>query len=166
MAFLNPAASTADNYHHINYLLFEDADRGISSRRVLYFPEEHGFMVYPDVREYAFSPESNKLFIIYDVYSSYFEKSLRLQTYMLNIDTGILYDYGNISGVSASLNPRLVWAPQGDKVLFFLTNVTPDDKYSLSVFQTTLNSDEKLIPYDQGIMKSSDYFYITNLYWR
>jgi hypothetical protein len=166
VAYLNPAAATKDNYYHIGYLLLEEPDRGISSRRVFYFPEEGGFMVYPDVRDYAFSPESNNLFIIYDVYSAYFERSLRIQTYMLDIKTGILYDYGSLSGVSGSLNPRLVWAPQGNMLLFFLTDETPDNKYSLSIFQTKLNSDERLTPYDQEIMTSNDYFYITNLYWR
>ena len=166
MTYLNPAAATRDNYFHTSYILLEEPDRGISSRRVIYFPEEGGFMVYPDVREYAFSPENNHLFIIYDVYSAYFERSLRIQTYILDIKTGILYDYGSLSGASGSLNPRLVWAPQGNVVLLFLTDVTSDNKYSLSIFQTKLNSEEKLIPFDQAIMTSSIYFYITNLYWR
>jgi hypothetical protein len=166
VAFLNPASATSENYYHIDYILLQEPDRGISSRRVFYFPDEDGFMVYPDVREYAFSPDSNKLFIIDDVYSAYFERSLRIQTYMLDINTGILYDYGKISGASGSLNPRLVWAPQGDKVLFFLTDVTHDDKYSLGIFQTRLNTEERLTSYDEGIMISDDYLYITNLYWR
>ena len=163
---LNAAAATKDNYFHIGYLQLEEPDRGISSRRIFYFPEEGGFMVYPDVREYAFSPDNNNLFIIYDVYSAYFERSIRFQTYMLDIKTRILYDYGSFSGVSGSLNPRLGWAPQGDKVLLFLTDVIPDNKYSLSIFQTSLNTGERLIPYDQEIMTSNEYFYITNLYWR
>jgi hypothetical protein len=118
------------------------------------------------VRNYAFSPDNNKLFILYDVYSAYFEKSLRMQTYLWDLNTGILYDYGKISGTSGSLKPRLVWAPQGDKVLIFLTDVTPDDKYSLGIFQTSLNTEERLVSYDDGIMISDDYFYVTNLYWR
>jgi len=166
VAYLNPAAATGENYYHIGYLLFEDADQGIASRRVLYFPEEHGFMIYPDVRDYAFSPQNDKLFILYDVYSAYFEKSLRLQSYLLDVNTGIRYDYGSLNGVSGSLNPRLVWSPQGDKVLFFLTDMTPDEQYSLNIFQSTLSTGEKLAPYDQGIMVNSDYFYITNIYWR
>lgn len=166
VAFLNPAAATKDNYYHIGYLLLEEPDRGIRSRRIFYFPEEGGFMIYPEVRDYAFSPENNNLFIIYDVYSAYFEKSLRLQTYVLDMKTNILIDYGSLSGASGSLNPRLVWAPQGNMVLLFLTDVTPDNKYSLSIFQTKLNTAERLIPYDQEIMTSNDYFYITNLYWR
>ncbi|MBU2611980.1 MAG: hypothetical protein KJ606_13710, partial [Chloroflexi bacterium] len=166
VGFLNPAAATRYNYYHIGYILLEETERGISSRRVFYFPEVGGFMVYPDVRDYAFSSENNKLFIIYDVYSAYFERSLRIQTFMIDIKTGILFDYGSISGASGSLNPRLAWAPQGNMVLFFLTDVTPDNQYSLSIFQTKLDSGEKLTPYDQGIMISNDYFYITNLYWR
>ncbi|MEW6094446.1 MAG: hypothetical protein AB1531_10840 [Chloroflexota bacterium] len=166
MAFLNPAAATQDNYFHIGYLLLEEPDRGLASRRIIYFPEEGGFMVYPDVRDYAFSPDSNELFIIYDVYSAYFERSLRIQTYMLNLTNGILYDFGKMDGISGSLNPRVVWSPEGNKVLFFLTSVTPDNQFSISIFQTNLDTGERLTLYDENIMTNSDYFYITNLYWR
>jgi hypothetical protein len=166
LAYLNPAAATKDNYFHIGYLLLENHDQDLTSRRVIYFPIEHGFMFYPAVREYAFSPDSSKLFIIYDVYSAYYEKSLRLQTYLLDLKTGILYDFGSISGGSASLNPHLVWSPDGKKVLFFLANVTSDNQYEINVFQTSLDTGTKMIPYDQAILTSSNYFYITNIYWR
>jgi hypothetical protein len=166
VAYLNPAAATKDNYYHIGYLLLEDPVRGISSRDVIYFPKEGGFMIYPEVRGYDFSPENNNLFIIYDVYSAYFEKSLRLQTYVLDLKNNILIDYGSLSSANGSLKPRLVWAPEGNKVLLFLTDLTPDNQYSLSIYQTKLNTDERLVPYDQEIMTSNDYFYITNLYWR
>ena len=166
IAYLNPAAATKDNYYHIHYLLLENPDQGLISRRVIYFPKEDGFMFYPDVREYAFSQDGSKLFIIYDVYSAYFEKSVRLQTYLLDLKTGILNDFGSISGGSASLNPHLVWSPDGNKVLFFLANLTSDNQYELNVFQTSLDTSVKLIPYDQAILTSSSYFYITNIYWR
>ncbi len=166
VAYLNPAAATKDNYYHTGYLLLEDPDRGISSRRIIYFPRESGFMIYPDVRGYDFSADNNNLFILYDVYSAYFEKSLRLQTYVLNLKTNILIDYGSLSGASGSLKPRSVWAPEGNKVLLFLTDMTPDNQYSLSIYQTKLNTEERLVLYDQDIMTSIDYFYITNLYWR
>lgn len=168
MAFLNPAAATQDNYYHISYLVLEEPDKGIASRRIVYFPEEGGFMIYPDVRDYAFSPDNNNLFIIYDVYSAYFEKSLRMQTYMISWTNGtlILYDFGRMDGISGSLNPRLVWAPDGNRVLFFLTNVTSDNQFSISIFQTDLDTGERLILYDESILTNGDYFYITNLYWR
>jgi hypothetical protein len=166
VAYLNPAAATKDNYYHISYLLLEEPDLGISSRRVIYFPEEGGFEIYPDVRDYAFSPDGNQLFIIYDVYSAYFERSMRIQTYLLNVNTRILYDYGRLDGASGSLRPRMAWSPQGDRVLFFLTDLSPENEYSLNVFQTVLNTGDRLLQVDQGIMTSEDYFYISNLYWR
>lgn len=166
VAFLDPSAATKENYYHIYYLLLEEVEQGMKSRRSLYFPEATGFMVNPAVREYAFSPDNNKLFIIYDIYSDYFERSLRIQTYMYDVPTRILYDYGKIIGASGSLNPHLVWTPQGNKVLFFLTDVTTDNQYSMSIYQTNLETEERLAPYVQGIMTSNDYFYITNQYWR
>ena len=166
VAYLNPDAATKDNYYHIGYLLLEKPDLGISSRRVIYFPEEGGFMIYPDVRDYVFSPDGNQLFIIYDVYSAYFERSTRIQTYLLNVSTGILYDYGRMDGTSGSLRPRMTWSPQGDRVLFFLTDLSADNNYTLNIYQTILNTGDRLVPYDQGILTSKDYFYISNLYWR
>lgn len=166
IAFLNPAAATADNYYHIPYMLLEDAGLGLVSRRTFYFPAVRGFMVNPDVRTYAFSPNGNWLFILYDVYSDYFEKSLRLQTYLLDIDTGILYDYGRIDGPFGSLNPQLAWSPDGSRVLFFLTNIDAEGRYTLDVYQTNLQTGERLAPYSEGSLTSSDYFYITNIYWR
>jgi hypothetical protein len=166
VAFLDPSAATKENYYHIFYLLMEEVEQGIKSRRAFYFPEATGFMVNPDVREYAFSPDNNKLFIIYDIYSDYFERSLRIQTYIYDIQTRILSDYGKVVGANGSLNPRMVWAPQGNKILLFLTELTPDNQYSMSIYQTNLEAQEKLIPYAQGIITGKDYFYITNLYWR
>ena len=166
MAYLNPTAATDLNYFHINYLLLEDPQKGIGSRRIFYLPDDHIWMRYPDVRDVAFSPDSKKLFILVDVYSEYFENSLRLETYMVDLTTGILYDYGKQIGTSGSFKPRMVWSPQGDKVLFFLTNMISDNKYSLGIFQTNIGTGERLIPYDPTIMESNDYFYITNIYWR
>lgn len=166
VAFLNPEAATEENYHHIGYLLLEETARGIGSRRVLYLPEEAGFMVYPEVENYAFSPEGKKLLILYNVYSEYYEKSLRLQTYLWNLDNGILYDFGNIEGISGALNPRLVWSPDGEQILFFLTEVTEEAQYQINLFRTDLRTGEKLILADEALLSSTEYPYLTNLYWR
>jgi Tol biopolymer transport system component len=147
-------------------MLLENAGQGLVSRRTFYFPPMRGFMINPDVRRYAFSPDGNWLFILYDMYSDYYEKSLRLQTYLLDIDLGILYDYGRIDGPFGSLNPQLVWSPDGSRVLFFLTNLDAEGQYTLDVYQTNLQTGERLTPYSQGILTGSDYFYITNIYWR
>ncbi len=165
VAFLNPAAATPENYYHIGYLLLEDVDRGLPSRRIFYFAPVRGFMVFPDVRAYAFSPDSRWLFVLYDFYSAYYEKSLRLQTYLLDVPAGILYDYGRLDGPAGSLNPRLVWSPQSDRVLFFLTTPAPDGGYTLNVYQTNLQTGERLTPLQTGLLSSSDYFYITTIYW-
>jgi hypothetical protein len=166
MAFLNPAAATKDNYFHIGYLLLEEPDRGAVSRRIFYFPEEGGFMVYPDVREYAFSPDNQYFMMIYDIYSAYFERSLRLQTYLIDLSTGILYNYGGLEGLSGSLNPRLVWSPGSDRVLFFFTDPPTAGEYAINLYLTDLASGEKLIPYHASLLTDESYFYITNLFWR
>jgi len=166
VAFLDPTVANAENYYHIGYLKVEEPDLGVGSRRIVYFPAEGGFMVYPDVREYAFSPDDNRLMIIYDVYSAYFERSLRLQTYLFDLASGILFDFGKLEGLSASLNPRLVWSPEGNKVLFFLTDATQEGQYSIDIYQTDLVTGDRLNLVDQAILTDTEYFYITNVYWR
>jgi len=164
-AFLNPDAATAENYYHIYYLLLEKTEVGIASQRVLYFPVEAGFEVYPEVEGYAFSPDGDQLFILYDVYSEYYERSLRLQTYLWDLDTGILYPFGALEGVSASLQPRFAWSPDGWHILFFLTELTEEGEYNTSVYETNLTSGEKLVLVAEGILTGTDYTYLTNLSW-
>ncbi len=166
MAFLNPDAATADNFYNIHYLVLEDVPAGLVSRRVLYFPEVSGFMVYADVEAYRFSPDGNKVFILYDVYSEYYEYSLRLETYLWDLESGIQYAFGELEGVSGSLSPRLVWSPEGDRTYFFLTDLNEDGDYQISIYQTDLLTGERLTLHAEDILSDSNYIYLTNLYWR
>ena len=166
IAYLNPTDATSENYFHIDRLLAEETSLGAASRRILFFPAEPGFMVYPDVEAYAFSPNNSQLLILYNVYSEYYEKSLRLQTYLWNLDSGILYDFGMLDGASGSLNPRFAWSPDGNKLLFFLTELTDAGEYMIQVYTTDLETGEKMVLTDESLFTGEDYFYITNLYWR
>lgn len=166
VAFLNPDAATAETFFHTRYLVLEDTDVGIASRRILYFPDVSGFMVYADVETYAFSPDSSKVFILYDVYSEYYEYSLRLQTYLWDLNTGVRLDMGLLQGASASLNPRIAWSPDGNSVLLFLTDLTEENHYAISVYQTDLLTGEHMLLFDEGFLNGKDYLYLTNLYWR
>ena len=166
LAYLNPEAATAENFFHTRYLVLEDTDKGAASRRVLYFPEVSGFMVYADVKTYQFSPDSSQVFILYDVYSEYYEYSLRLETFLWDLETGIRYDLGERQGISASLNPRLVWAPDGESVLLFLTDRSEDGVYTISLYRTDLITGEQLVLLDEEILSGENYTYLTNLYWR
>jgi Tol biopolymer transport system component len=144
----------------------EDVEPGIASRRVLYFPDVSGFMVYADVEAYRFSPDGNKIFILYDVYSEYYEYSLRLETYLWDLETGIQYEFGELEGVSGSLTPRLVWSPDGNRVFFFLTDLTAEGEYQINIYQTDLLTGERLSLYAENILSDENYIYLTNLYWR
>jgi Tol biopolymer transport system component len=166
IAFLDPTDATSENYYHIDRLLAEETSLGSASRRILFFPAEPGFMVYPDVEDYAFSPDSSQLLILYNVYSEYYEKSLKLQTYLWDLDIGILYDFGVLEGVSGSLNPRFTWSPDGQKLLFFLTELTDEGEYIIRVYTTDLETGEKLTLTGDPLFTGENYFYITNLYWR
>jgi len=166
VAYLNPEAATEENFYHTRYLVLEDTALGESSRRVLYFPEVSGFMVYADVQNYVFSPGGERVFILHDVYSEYYEYSLSLRMYLWDLDTGIRYDMGELEGISGSLTPRVVWAPGGESVLFFLTDRDEAGEFRISVYSTVFETGEQLVLFDEGILAGMDYLYLTNLYWR
>ncbi len=166
IAYLNPEAAKEENFYHVHYLVLEETALGVASRRVLYFPEVSGFMVYADVQNYVFSPDGNRVFILNDIYSEYYEYSLRLEAYLWDLATGIRYDMGKLEGISGSLTPRLVWSPDGESVLFFLTDLGESGEYNISVYRTVFETGEQLILFDEGILSGMDYFYLTNLYWR
>jgi hypothetical protein len=166
VAFLNPEAATSLNYYHISYLLAERVDQGVASRRTLYLPAESGFEVYPEVAEFSFSPDSDQIYLLYDVYSEYYEKSLRLQTYLWDLNSGTLFDFGDLEGPAASLNPRFAWSPDGDHLLLFATDVAGSGEYRINAYQTDTVTGEKMVLVDEAIFSEADYFYLTNVYWR
>ncbi|MCB2209458.1 hypothetical protein KQH62_01075 [bacterium] len=166
VAFLNPEAATRLNYYHISYLLAERVGQGAASRRTLYPPAESGFEVYPDVADFSFSPDGDQVYLLYDVYSEYYEKSLRLQAYLWDLNTGTLFDFGDLEGPVASLNPRYAWSPDGDHILLFATDVTDDDEYRINVYQTDMDTGDKMVLQEEALFSETDYFYLTNIYWR
>ena len=166
LAYVNPKAATAENYYHIAYMFVEETEKGIASRRPLYFQDEPGFEVYPEVQSYTFSPDSSRLFILYNIYSEYYERSLRLQTYMWDAATGIVYNFGKLDGVSGSLNPRYAWSPDGSQILLFLTDLEEDGAYRINLYRTDLETGEKMTLVQNGLFTEMEYFYLTNTYWR
>lgn len=166
VAFLNPQAAQPLNYYHIGYLLLQEVERGLPSQRAVYFPQEHGFMIYPEVRAYAFSPDSTRLMILYDVYSEYYEQSQFSQFYLLDLRRNLLTDYGRLRSPAAGLNPRLVWSPDGKQVLFFLTEPDAEGRSIIRLYRSDLTTGEKLILEQPQLFLSEDYLYLTNLYWR
>jgi hypothetical protein len=166
LAFLNPAAAVKENFFHIWYLLMEDPDNSGLTRRTIFLPNVGGFLIFPEVQDYSFSPGNDKLIILYDNYSEQFEKSMGLQAYLMDLSTGILYDSGKLAGSSASLSPRVVWSPEGDKLLYFLTDTPSTDQFMINIYQTDLLTGEKLSLYQPSVLANSTYFYITNIYWR
>jgi hypothetical protein len=165
IAFINPEAVTKENHGKIRYFIMQDPNKGLLGRKVIYLPARRGFRVFPDISVFSFSPQSDKLFIYYDIYSAYFEKSLRFETYLLDLNNGILHEYGDMLGNSGSLNPKIVWSPDGRELLLFLTDLDEHGLYSLGIYRTLIGTDERLRPYDEDIYRDQNYFYITNIGW-
>jgi len=86
--------------------------------------------------------------------------------YLWDLDTGIRYDMGELEGISGSLTPRVVWAPGGESVLFFLTDLAESGEYRISVYYTAFETGEQLALFDENILTRMDFLYLTNLYWR
>jgi hypothetical protein len=84
---------------------------------------------------------------------------------LLDLKTGILNEYGDMLGNSGSLNPKMVWSPDGSQVLFFLTELDAEEQYSLGIYRTVLGTEERLRAFQEAVYRDSNYFYITNIAW-
>jgi Tol biopolymer transport system component len=60
----------------------------------------------------------------------------------------------------------LVWSPDGNRVFFFLTDLTAEGEYQINIYQTDLLTGERLSLYAENILSDENYIYLTNLYWR
>jgi Tol biopolymer transport system component len=85
---------------------------------------------------------------------------------MWDAETGIVYDFGKLEGVSGSLNPRYVWSPDGSQILLFLTTLQDNGGYQINLYRTDLTSGEKMTLVQNGLFTETEYFYLTNAYWR
>ena len=103
---------------------------------------------------------------MYDVYSEYYERSVRIHAYAYDFASRVLTDFGEIPGAAGSLNPRLVWSPREDRVLLFLVEVKADSRFSLSIYRSDADSKDEPKSFARDIITSADYFYVTNLFWR
>jgi hypothetical protein len=144
VAFHDPLYSHELNGFHNPILLYEEVAKGISSRRLFAFPDPGGFMVHPEVTGYTYSPDGTKIFVLFDQYSDYFEKSMALYLYEENLTTHLVLEQGVIQGAFGSLKPLVVWSPGGIKVVLILVNTSNGRDYTLEFFQKntdTLYSD-------------------------
>ena len=80
--------------------------------------------------------------------------------------TIILHEYGEMIGNYGSHRPKLVWSPDGQKVLLFLTDNQSGEAYSLSVYEAFIGTKDHLILDSENIVSSENYFYITNIGWQ
>lgn len=135
VAFLDPQYADEFNHYHNPVLDYENTAEGILSRRLFFFPEPGGFRVYGEVANYAFSPAGNKIFVLFDAYSEYFEKSVALSFYVEDLEKRMVFEHGKIEGAYGSLKPLAVWSPEGTEVLLLLTNTLNDRDYTLEFYK-------------------------------
>ncbi|NSW53506.1 MAG: SGNH/GDSL hydrolase family protein [Anaerolineae bacterium] len=138
-AFRDPMHADEFNYYHNPILLYEETQAGLISRRLFAFPHPGGFRVHPEVTDYVFSPDGSRLFVLYDEYSDYFEKSLALHFYLEDLQNRVVYEYGETEGAYGSLKPQAVWSPDGSEVFLLLVNTANDRDYTLEFFRKDIN---------------------------
>jgi hypothetical protein len=139
-AFRDPKNANKYNYFQNPVLMVEESEFGINSRRVFYFPHPGGFRVNPEVADYVFSADGQKLFVLYDEYSNYFEKSLALHFFVEDLEKRMVFDHGKIQGSYGSLNPEAVWAPDRDEIILLLINSGNETEYKLEIFGADLEN--------------------------
>jgi len=113
VAFRDPGYAYEENDFHNPILLFETVNGGINSRRMFYFPDPGGFLVHPEVTDYAFSEDGTKLLVLFDQYSDYFEKSMALYLYEEDLVSHQVIEEGKLNGSYGSFKPRAAWSPDG-----------------------------------------------------
>ncbi len=135
LAFQDPHYTHEANGFHNPVLFYEDTLAGITSRRMFQFDHPGGFMVHPQVAAYAFSPDGSRIFILYDQYSDYFERSMTLIFYLEDLLAHQVLAAGKMIGGYGSLMPLAVWSPQGDSVLLLFTSTGQGTSYQLEFFE-------------------------------
>jgi hypothetical protein len=165
MAFRNPAFANTYNYFHNPVLLHEEVDMGINSRRIFYFPHPGGFRVNPEVRDYFYSPDGNKLLVLYDIYSDYFEKSLGLHLYLEDLYLRQEFDYGRIKGAFGSMRPSVAWSPDGDELLLLLINTPNDRDFTLELYHKDVSQHYLPVTNWMAPMDLEGYAYLQRAFW-
>ncbi|PKO08551.1 MAG: hypothetical protein CVU40_14715 [Chloroflexi bacterium HGW-Chloroflexi-2] len=139
-AFQDPKHANKYNYFQNPVLLVEERELGLLSRRVFYFPHPGGFRVNPKVADYVFSADGHKLFVLYDEYSNYFEKSLALHFFIEDLEMRMAFDHGKIKGSYGSLNPQAVWSPDSDQIILLMINSENETEFDLEIFGADLEN--------------------------
>ena len=162
LAFMDPINyNKVDDFNDI--LVMEKIKERLPSRRLGVFPAASGYMVRPRLAGYAWSPDSQEIFALIDDHSNYFEKSLKLHTYMIAFSNNYLYQYKDLE--NGGVMPQLAWSSDGSQIVISTTDRLKSGEYRINLQLLTF-ANQVLTPLlDNKDLINPNYIYITNVYW-
>jgi len=163
-AYMDPMYDRADQYN--DKLVIENIQTRLASRRLIVFPAAEGYEVRNRLVNYSWSPDSTKSLAIIDDHSNYFEKTLVLHTYVTDLNSSMLVQYLQDKRLAGML-PQTVWSPDGKRVLLTLADgvKNPNFNYRVNLQLLDLTTGEATAFDQVASLISSNYIYITNIYW-
>jgi len=160
MAFMDPAYNAEFENEFNNLLLVEKLQEGLISRRAFYFPPANGFKVRHRLESYAWSPNSNRLAVILDERSNYYERGGQLKLFIIHLDNGMMLDYERQYG----LQPLQTWSLNGEKLAYSLMEHNEETGFSIKLV-ILQPSTRQVTVHDDFEWKSSEFIYIDRIYW-
>ena len=154
------------NGHYNDKLIIENIQTRLSSRRLVVFQAARGYEVRNRLVNYSWSPDSTKSLAIIDDHSFYDEKSKMLHIYVTDLTNSMLVQFMQDKRL-AGMEPQTVWSPDGNQVLLTLADGVKNPNFNYRVNLQLLNvTTGEVKPFDQvADLISSNYLYITNIYW-
>jgi Tol biopolymer transport system component len=158
---MDPIYNRPNEFNDI--LVMEKIKERLPSRRLGVFPAASGYMVRPRLAGYAWSPDSQKIFALIDDHSNYFEKSLKLHTYMIAFSNNRLYQYKDLE--NGGVMPQLSWSPDSSQIVISTTDRLKSGEYRINLELLTFANQVVTPLLDNQNLIDTNYTYITNVYW-
>ena len=160
IAFMDPEYNKEFENEFNNLLMVEKLQEGLISRRAFYFPPANGFKVRHRLESYAWTPANNKLAVILDERSNYYERGGQLKLFIIHLDNGMMLDYERIYG----MQPLQAWSTDSEKLVYSLMEHTEETGFSIKlvVLEPSTRTMTEHIGFD---WTSSEFIYINRIYW-
>ena len=160
IAFMNPDYNSEFENEFNNLLLSEKLQEGLISRRAFYFPPANGFKVRHRLEGYAWNEGSNRLAVILDERSNYYERSGGLKLFIIHLDNGMMLDYDRIYG----LQSLQAWSIDSEKLVYSLMQHSDETGFSIKL--VVLEPSTRTMTEHTGFeWISNEFVYINRIYW-
>ena len=167
-AYLDPMYDVAYlNGSYNDKQIIENIQARLPSRRMIVFQAADGYEVRNRLVNYSWSPDNAKLLSIIDDHSFYDETSKMLHIYVTDMTSSMQQVQYFKDKRLAGREPQTVWAPDGKQVLLTLADgvKNPDFNYRVNLQLLDLSTGQATAFDQVAKLISSNYIYITNIYW-